>query len=151
MQGSIEMKATKYQIKSQIRLEDLLRRRKTNLNQFIKDRGITTYEGLDSLCKRLGVLTPNQDSFFQCVEKYVSNPSSGVVVIPPPLVIHESTGEPELGEEDSFEDFQPQISVTDEVEGGEISVVLKEAAINMNKQLTKKQKKNLKKQQQETN
>jgi len=140
------MKATKYQKKSQIRLEDLLRKRKTNLNQFIKDRGITTYEGLDTLCKRLGVLTPNQDSFSQCVEKYVSNPAAGVVVIPPPVVLNEATGEPENDDEDTFEDLHPQISISDDTE----SIVLKEATAVNDKLLTKKQRKQLKKQQQNT-
>jgi hypothetical protein len=137
------MKATKYQKKSQIRLEDLLRKRKTNLNQFIKDRGITTYEGLDTLCKRLGVLTPNQESFSLCVEKYVSNPAAGVVVIPPPVVLNESTGEPE-SDEDTFEDLHPQISITDE----DASVVLKEASSTPPGALTKKQRKQMRKQQQ---
>jgi len=139
------MKATKYQKKSQLKLEDLLRRRKTNLNLFLKERGITTYESLDRICKRLGVMTPDQNSFFQCVEKYVSNPSAGVVVIPPPIVLHENTGEPEVAD-DSFEDFQPQISVTSETEQGDVSVVLKEASIASNKPMSKKQRKQMKKQ-----
>jgi hypothetical protein len=140
------MKATKYQKKSQIKLEDLLRKRKTNLDSFLKERGITTYESLDRICKRLGVLTPDQNSFFLCVEKYVSNPSAGVVVIPPPVVLHENTGEPETVD-DAFEDFQPQISVISETEAGSVSIVLKEAMMLQEKQLSKKQKKQLKKQQ----
>ena len=135
------MKATKYQQKSQIRLEDLLRRRKATLKQFLKDRGITTYEGLDGTCKRLGVLTPPKGSFIECVEKYVSNPSAGVIVVPPPVVIEESTGSPEIEQEDAFEDMQPQISITDESGVREISVVLQDASVGLNKQLSKKQRK----------
>jgi hypothetical protein len=141
------MKATKYQQKSQIRLEDLLRRRKTTLNQFMKDRGITTYEGLDGVCKRLGVLTPNQGSFIECVGHYVSNPTAGVVVVHPSVVIVESTGNPELDVEDRFEDLQPQISVTDESGENEVSVVLQEAMVTVGKPLSKKQRKRIKKQQ----
>jgi len=139
------MKATKYQQKSQIRLEDLLRRRKSTLDQFMKDRGITTYEGLDSVCKRLGVLTPNQGSFIECVDHYISNPSAGVVVVPPPIVIAESTGNPELDVEDNFEDLQPQISVTDESGEKEVSIVLQEAMVTVSKSQSKKQRKRIKK------
>lgn len=139
------MKATKYQQKSQIRLEDLLRRRKSTLNQFMKDRGITTYEGLDGVCKRLGVLTPNQGSFIECVDHYISNPSAGVVVVPPPIVIAESTGNPELDVEDNFEDLQPQISVTDESGEKEVSIVLQEAMVTVSKPQSKKQRKRNKK------
>jgi hypothetical protein len=139
------MKATKYQQKSQIRLEDLLRRRKSTLNQFMKDRGITTYEGLDGVCKRLGVLTPNQGSFIECVDHYVSNPAAGVVVVPPSVVIAESTGSPELDVEDNFEDLQPQISVTDESGEKEISIVLQEAMVTVSKSQSKKQRKRIKK------
>ena len=140
------MKATKYQQKSQIRLEDLLRRRKSTLNQFLKDRGITTYEGLDSTCKRLGVLTPNHRSFIDCIDHYVSNPAAGVVVVPPSVVIEESTGSPEFDVEDSFEDLQPQISVTDESGDEEVSIVLQEAMVSSEKPVSKKQRKKMKKQ-----
>lgn len=143
------MKATKYQQKSQIRLEDLLRRRKSTLKQFLKDRGITTYEGLDSTCKRLGVLTPQQSSFTECVDRYVSNPAAGVVVIPPAPVIEESTGQPMTDDEDTFEEFHPQLSVLDESGDSEVSVVLQDAAFGHVKGLTKKQKKLLKKSEQE--
>lgn len=141
------MKATKYQQKSQIRLEDLLRRRKSTLNQFMNDRGITTYEGLDGVCKRLGVLTPNQGSFIECIDHYVSNPAAGVVVVPPSVVIAESTGNLEFDVEDRFEDLQPQISVTDESGGNEVSIVLQEAMVTVGKPLSKKQRKRIKKQQ----
>jgi len=143
------MKATKYQQKSQIKLEDLLRRRKSTLKQFLKDRGITTYEGLDSTCKRLGVLTPHQSSFTECVDRYVSNPAAGVVVIPPAPVIEESTGQSMTDDEDSFEEFQPQLSVMDESGDSEVSVVLQDASFGQSKIMTKKQKKLMKRSEQE--
>jgi hypothetical protein len=111
----------------------------------MKDRGITTYEGLDGVCKRLGVLTPNQGSFIECVDHYISNPSAGVVVVPPPIVIAESTGNPELDVEDNFEDLQPQISVTDESGEKEVSIVLQEAMVTVSKPQSKKQLKRIKK------
>lgn len=141
------MKATKYQQKSQIRLEDLLRRRKSSLKDFLKDRGVTTYEGLDALCKRLGVLTPNHQTFVDYVDKYISNPAAGVVIIDPAPVIDELTGDPEVELDDKFEDLQPQISITNEDEstGFEVSVVLQEALINQVKtQPRRKRQKNRK-------
>lgn len=135
------MKAAKYQKKSQIKLEDLLRRRKSTLNQFLKDRGITTYEGLDATCKRLGVLTPNYNLFIDCINKYVSNPSAGVVIVNPSPIIIESTGNPVQEGNDTFEDIQPQVTVTSESEGGEVSVVLQEAKINPDKLPFQKHKK----------
>jgi len=145
------MKATKYQKKSQIKLEDLLRRRKSNLQQFLKDRGITTYEGLDSMCKRLGVTSPSHEFFSLCIDNYVSNPSAGVIVVPPPILIEESTGNPVNSfEEDKFEELRPQISVKEHIENGtsEISVVLQDAMTPTKKlHLSKKQLKNLKKEE----
>ena len=89
------MKATKYQKKSLIKLEDLLRRRKTTLKKFLIERGITTYSVLEETCNRLGVVTPGFDAFNACVPSYVSDPTAGVVVVPPLDVVTESTGEKE--------------------------------------------------------
>ena len=89
------MKATKYQKKSLIRLEDLLRRRKTTLKKFLIERGITTYSVLEETCNRLGVVTPGFEVFNSCIPSYVSDPTAGVVVVPPLDVVVESTGEKE--------------------------------------------------------
>lgn len=145
------MKATKYQPKSQIKLDDLLRRRKSTLKDFIKDRGITTYEGLDSTCKRLGVLTPDHSAFIECVGRYVSNPAAGVVVVSPSIVVKESTGEPKEPVEDKFENLQPEISITDIKDDSEVSVVLQKAMIStedsMTSSLGKKHQRKLQKKQ----
>ena len=89
------MKATKYQKKSLIKLEDLLRKRKTNLKKFLVERGITTYSVLEETCSRLGVITPNFETFNTCIPSYVSDPTAGVVVVPPLDVVVESTGQKE--------------------------------------------------------
>lgn len=141
------MKATKYQQKSQIRLEDLLRRRKSTLNQFMQERGITTYESLDGICKRLGVLTPNQGSFIECIDHYISNPGAGIIIISPSITIEESTGNPKFDVVDSFKDLRPQISVIDESGEKETVVILQEAMVSAGKQLSKKQLERMKKQQ----
>ena len=86
------MKATKYQKKSLIKLEDLLRKRKTNLKKFLVERGITTYSVLEETCSRLGVITPNFETFNACIPSYVSDPTAGVVVVPPlDVVVGEAT------------------------------------------------------------
>ena len=89
------MKAVKYQKKSLIKLENLLRRRKTTLSKFLQERGITTYQALESVCSRLGVVTPSLEAFNLCVPSYVSDPTDGVIVVPPLDVVNESTGEKE--------------------------------------------------------
>ena len=141
------MKATKYQQKSQIRLEDLLRRRKSTLNQFMQERGITTYESLDGTCKRLGVLTPNQGSFIECINHYISNPGAGIIVISPSITIEEATGNPKVDVVDNFKDLRPQISVIDESGEKEVVVILQEAMVSVDKQLLKKPRALMKKQQ----
>jgi hypothetical protein len=101
------MKAIKYQKKSLIRLEDLLRRRKTNLKNFIKERGIVTYQTLEETCSRLGVTTPTPEAFNECVPSYVSDPAAGVVVVPPLDVVKESTGEKDTLVDDEFVAIPP--------------------------------------------
>ena len=100
------MKAVKYQKKSLIKLEDLLRRRKSTLKKFILERGISTYKSLDEVCGRLGVKVPSLEAFEAALPSYVSSPTEGVVVVPPLDVISESSGErKELGDE--FEAISP--------------------------------------------
>jgi hypothetical protein len=89
------MKAVKYQKKSLIKLENLLRRRKTTLSKFLQERGITTYQALESVCSRLGVVTPSLEAFNLCIPSYVSDPTDGVIVVPPLDIVNEATGEKE--------------------------------------------------------
>lgn len=100
------MKAVKYQKKSLIKLENLLRRRKTTLSKFLQERGISTYSALESVCSRLGVVTPSLEAFEACVPSYVSDPGAGVVIIPPLDIVDEATGEKE-DIEDVFEAISP--------------------------------------------
>jgi hypothetical protein len=93
------MKAVKYQKKSLIKLEDLLKRRKTTLKKFLGERGITNYRMLEDTCSRLGVVTPSTEAFSACVPTYVTDPTAGVIVVDPLPVVSESTGErEELGD-----------------------------------------------------
>lgn len=107
------MKALKYQKKSLIKLEDLLRRRKSDLKRFIAERGITTYQSLDEICVRLGVKVPSLEAFEAAVPTYVSNPTEGVVVVPPLDVILESSGDREP-KQDDFEAIPPTVVYEEE-------------------------------------
>jgi len=75
-----------------LKLSDLLRRRKTTLNIFLKEFGITTYESLFERCDRMGVEAPSMDEFLSVNQPIVNNPAEGVVVLEAPPVIKESTG-----------------------------------------------------------
>jgi hypothetical protein len=75
-----------------LKLEDLLRRRKTTLAKHMKEFGITTYEGLLERCFRMGVEPPSQQQFLSVAPTVVNNPQEGVVVLEAPPVIEEATG-----------------------------------------------------------
>jgi hypothetical protein len=75
-----------------LHLNDLLRRKKATLHQFISDFGISTYEGLKARCERIGVISPTIEQFEEVMPKLVNSPTEGVVVLDPPPVVHEHTG-----------------------------------------------------------
>lgn len=75
-----------------IKLIDLLKKRKTNLKQFLSSTGITTYVTLEQKCGSLGVSPPNLEEFQEAVGTVVSSPQEGVVVLDPPSLLKE-TGE----------------------------------------------------------
>ena len=122
------MKALKYQKKSLIGLEDLLRRRRSNLKKFILERGISTYQSLNEVCGRLGVKVPSLESFEAAVPTYVSNPAEGVVVVPPLDVVAESTGERQ-NLEDDFVAISP-VSATEDQRLDQTDDVQEEVATN---------------------
>lgn len=75
-----------------IKLVDLLRKRKTNLKQFLASSGITTYVTLEQKCNSLGVSSPTLEEFQEASGAIVSSPQEGVVVLDPPTLLKE-TGE----------------------------------------------------------
>lgn len=74
---------------SGINLTDLLRKKKTNLESYIKENGIVTYELLSSRCVSLGVMTPSKKDFLNAmgnpVTPEISSPTEGIVVINPEI------------------------------------------------------------------
>lgn len=68
----------------QIKLSDLLRRRKSNLKKFVNDLGISTYESLKENCTRIGVQPPLEDEWLKVRDDFVTSPTEGIIVIDPP-------------------------------------------------------------------
>jgi len=87
---------TKSNVQQQVvSLKDLLRRRRSSLKEFVTASGITTYELIVDRCSRMGCSPPSREEFESLVPSRgeISSPTEGVVVLPPPPVIKESTGE----------------------------------------------------------
>lgn len=77
-----------------LKLADLLRRRRTTLQAFISDLGVTTYASLEIWCKRMGVAPPAPEEFtvaFPAAAK-INSPMEGVIVLEAPPVVDAETG-----------------------------------------------------------
>ena len=72
---------------SSINLTDLLRKKKSNLENYIKENGIVTYELLSARCSSLGVVPPSEKDFLNAmgnpVTPEISSPTEGIVVVNP--------------------------------------------------------------------
>lgn len=95
---------------SKVTLSDLLRRKKTNLESFLQETGIVTYELLRSRCGSIGVVPPTEEEFLRVkgnpVTHEVSSPMEGIVVMNPPQDRAEETNsfsEVEVQSQDSEE------------------------------------------------
>jgi hypothetical protein len=73
----------------QMKLSDLLRRRKTSLKKFVNDLGISTYDSLKENCSRIGVQPPQEDEWLKVRDGFVTSPTEGIVVIDPPEIFQE--------------------------------------------------------------
>lgn len=78
----------------QLTLLNLLRRRKTTLSQLLTEFGISTYDGLCTWCRRLGVIPPSNDEFLKAFPQTTSinNPMEGMIVLEPIKIIEEQSG-----------------------------------------------------------
>jgi len=82
-----------------IRLVDLLKKRKTNLKEFLNSSGISTFVTLQQKCEKMGVSPPSESDFFEAVGNIItSSPQEGVVVLDPPVLLKD-TGEKVLVDE----------------------------------------------------
>lgn len=76
-----------------ITLTNVLKRRKMNLAAYVKESGIASYGALLESCKRIGVIPPSEADYDKVAAEDVSIPTEGIVVMPAPPVIAESTGQ----------------------------------------------------------
>jgi len=76
-----------------LKLNDLLRKRKTTLKKFINETGITSYGKLQEKCQKLGVSAPTEDEFKAIVPGPITQQQEGIVVLDPPLLTKEGTGQ----------------------------------------------------------
>jgi hypothetical protein len=82
---------------SRVSLMDLLRRKRTNLEKFLSDSGIVTYELLKQRCASMGAVPPTIEQFNKVKGNAaihdVSSPTEGVVVLNPPQEQHQKASE----------------------------------------------------------
>jgi hypothetical protein len=85
---------------SRVALIDLLRRKKTNLERFLNETGIVTYELLLTRCASMGAVPPSEAEFLQAkgnpVMHEVSSPTEGIVVLLPPPEVEASAKRSDL-------------------------------------------------------
>jgi|GEM_PF-2331882 len=73
-----------------IKLTDLLRKRKTNLKDFLASTGITSYVTLSQKCDKMGVSPPSEEDFQSVAGAPVSSPQEGIVVLDPPALLKDT-------------------------------------------------------------
>jgi len=85
---------------SKVTLLNVLRRRKSSLKKFLQETGIVTYELLKTRCDSMGVIPPEEDDFLKAsgvesadLPRTVSSPAEGLIVLEPPDLVKENTGE----------------------------------------------------------
>lgn len=79
---------------SRLTLESLLRKKRTNLENFLKETGIVAYDTLVNRCNSIGVLPPEKEDFLKAMGNPViheySSPTEGIVVLNPQDEIDDS-------------------------------------------------------------
>jgi hypothetical protein len=76
---------TKLKNQEKLSLQDLLARRKTTFESFVKEKNIVSFDDLVKECKRLNIKEP-EDTFKQKfefvseIDRSVSNPKEGIIV-----------------------------------------------------------------------
>jgi hypothetical protein len=72
---------------SRVTLENLLKKRKKTMEEFMNELGIVSYESLKNKCENMGVQPPSEQEFMNAtgnsaLPKY-SSPAEGIVVLLP--------------------------------------------------------------------
>ena len=78
---------------SGLKLTDLLRRRKSDLDEFITQSGVQTYEALVILCNKTGVIAPTIDEWLEARPGPVTSQQDGCLVLEPIRYIDEKSGD----------------------------------------------------------
>lgn len=72
---------------SKLTLDSLLRKKRSTLENFLKETGIVTYETLEIRCRSIGVVPPEREQFLRAMGNPVvheySSPTEGIVVLNP--------------------------------------------------------------------
>ncbi len=89
-----------------LKLSDVLRRRRSTLSSFMNELGITTYTSLCIWCKRMGMSPPTQKEFEIVfpAQVHVNSPQEGVIVIEPLEQQDDAQTAPDV---DEVHDFDP--------------------------------------------
>lgn len=128
-----------------LRLVDLLKRRKMTLRQLLDEFGITTYEGLLIRCTRMGVLPPDEPEFDDVftVKHVVNNPTEGIVVLEPPNVIGDATGNVIDVDAQAEHDVVDETSVVEQQSGSVSTAMVLVEASDTSKRAAKHKKKDV--------
>jgi hypothetical protein len=97
-----------------IRLVDLLKKRRKNLKSFLSSYGIVSYSTLVQKCSSMGVSAPSEEEFKNTLgtAAEASSPQEGVVVLDPPALIKELTGEKiSVDDKNNFEHQLAEVKV----------------------------------------
>lgn len=90
--------------RKQLSLQDILKKRRATLSQWISEVGICTYSQLVEQCKLMGVRHPSLEDCAVALSPYanVSVPTEGIISIDiePIIVLDETTGEASDGPTD---------------------------------------------------
>lgn len=137
---------SKFQIKKlpPIKLTDLLKKRKTNLKNYLASSGITTYVTLQQKCNSLGVSAPSEAEFHDAVDVVVSSPQEGVVVLDPPTLLKDSGEKIQVDEIKPIVVEEPVVSITEQVKQEEVveTIAYETPVIQQKNPKRKKEKEN---------
>ena len=73
-----------------IKLQDLLKKRRMPLKDFLKNTGIATYPTLLQHCESIGVSPPSEEDFKLALGEPVSSPQEGFIILDSPDLIKDS-------------------------------------------------------------
>jgi hypothetical protein len=67
----------------QIKLVDLLKKKRVSLKEFIHNGGIHSFEALKERCSRMGVQSPSSEEWEKSKQEVTTTPTEGIIVLEP--------------------------------------------------------------------